>query len=167
LFKKPSNSVKKHPLRSADSVKKLLTGNHERTLRRAQPETRNPQSKGGFTLLEIMVAISIIAIVLVTVYRLHAQTLSMNYSARFYATAPMLAQKKIAEIESEGQKDMADDSGDFGDEFPGYSWRVAVDNVESETLGNVAENLKKIDILVTLNKDEFTYSVRNYKFLRD
>jgi general secretion pathway protein I len=79
----------------------------------------------------------------------------------------MLAQKKIAEIESEGQKDMADDSGDFGDEFPGYSWQVAVDNVESETLGNVAENLKKIDILVTLNKDEFTYSVRNYKFLRD
>jgi general secretion pathway protein I len=91
----------------------------------------------------------------------------MNYSARFYATAPMLAQKKMAEIESESQKDMADDSGYFGDEFPGYSWRVAVDNVESETLGGVAENLKKIDILVTLNNDEFTYSVRTYKFLRD
>ena len=65
-----------------------------------------------------MAAISIIAIVLVAVYRLHAQTLSMNYSARFYVTAPMLAQKKMVEIESGGQEDMLDDSGDFGEEFP-------------------------------------------------
>ena len=148
-------------------MKKLLIGNQRRTLRRAQAETRNPQSKAGFTLLEIMVAISIIAIVLVTVYRMHAQTLSMNYSARFYAIAPMLAQKKMVEIESEGQEDMADDSGDFGDEFPGYRWQVAIEDVESRALGGVAENLKKIDILVTLNNDEFTYSVRTYKFLQD
>lgn len=162
-----SGSVKKHPLRSADSVIKILTGNQTRTLRRSQPETRNPQSKAGFTLLEIMVAISIMAIVLVTVFRMHAQTLSMTYSARFYATSPLLAQKKMVEIESIGQQDMTDDSGDFGDEFPGYRWRVAVDDVESKALGGVAENLKKIDILVTLNNDEFTYSVRTYKFLQD
>ena len=162
-----SGSVKKHPLRSADSVKKILTGNQIRTIRRIRPDTRNPQSKAGFTLLEIMVAISIMAIVLVTVYRMHAQTLSMNYSARFYTTAPLLAQKKMVEIESKGQQDMTDDSGDFGDEFPGYRWQVAVDDVESKALGGVAENLKKIDILVTLNNDEFTYSVRTYKFLQD
>jgi len=162
-----SGSVKKHPLRSADSVIKILTGNQTRTLRRSQPETRNPQSKAGFTLLEIMVAISIMAIVLVTVFRMHAQTLSMTYSARFYATSPLLAQKKMVEIESIGQQDMTDDSGDFGDEFPGYRWRVAVDDFESKALGGVAENLKKIDILVTLNNDEFTYSVRTYKFLQD
>lgn len=162
-----SGSVKKHPLRSADSVIKILTGNRGRTLRRSQPETRNPQSKAGFTLLEIMVAISIMAIVLVTVFRMHAQTLSMTYSARFYATSPLLAQKKMVEIESKGQQDITDDSGDFGDEFPGYRWQVAVDDVESKALGSVAENLKKIDILVTLNNDEFTYSVRTYKFLQD
>ena len=146
---------------------KILTGNRGRTLRRSQPETQNPQSKAGFTLLEIMVAISIMAIVLVTVYRMHAQTLSMAYSARFYTTAPLLAQEKMVEIESKGQQDMTDDSGDFGDEFPGYRWQVAVDDVESKALGGVAENLKKIDILVTLNNDEFTYSVRTYKFLQD
>jgi general secretion pathway protein I len=162
-----SGSVKKHPLRSADSVKKILTGNQIRSIRRIRPDTGSPQSKAGFTLLEIMAAISIIAIVLVTVYRLHAQTLSMNYSARFYTTAPMLAQKKMVEIESEGREEMSDDSGDFGDEFPGYRWQVAVEDVESKALGNVAENLKKIDILITLNNDEFTYRVRTYKFLQD
>jgi general secretion pathway protein I len=162
-----SGSVKKHQLRSADSVIKILTGNRGRTLRRSQPETQNPQSKAGFTLLEIMVAISIMAIVLVTVFRMHAQTLSMTYSARFYATSPLLAQKTMVEIESKGQQDITDDSGDFGDEFPGYRWQVAVDDIESKALGGVAENLKKIDILVTLNNDEFTYSVRTYKFLQD
>ena len=167
MFVQRSGSVKKHPLRSAESVKKIFTGNLGRTLRRSQPETRNPQPEAGFTFLEIMVAISIMAIVLVTIYRLHAQTLSMNYSARFYTTAPLLAQKKMVEIESKGQQDMTDDSGDFGDEFPGYRWRVAVDDVESKALGGVAENLKKIDILVTLNNDEFTYSVRTYKFLQE
>jgi len=138
-----------------------------RSIRRVRPDTGRPQSKAGFTLLEIMAAISIIAIVLVTVYRLHAQTLSMNYSARFYTTAPMLAQKKMAEIELEGRENMSDDSGDFGDEFPGYRWQVAVEDVESKALGNVAENLKKIDILITLNNDEFTYRVRTYKFLQN
>ena len=159
MFVQRSGSVKKHPLRSAESVKKIFTGNLGRTLRRSQPETRNPQPEAGFTFLEIMVAISIMAIVLVTIYRMHAQTLSMNYSARFYTTAPLLAQKKMVEIESKGQQDMTDDSG--------YRWRVAVDDVESKALGGVAENLKKIDILVTLNNDEFTYSVRTYKFLQE
>ena len=148
-------------------MKKILAGNQIRSIRRVRPDTGRPQSKAGFTLLEIMAAISIIAIVLVTVYRLHAQTLSMNYSARFYTTAPMLAQKKMVEIESEGRENMSDDSGDFGDEFPGYRWQVAVEDVESKALGNVAENLKKIDILITLNNDEFTYRVRTYKFLQN
>jgi general secretion pathway protein I len=166
-FKQRSDSVIKHLLRSKDSVKKILSGNRRRATKRVQLDTRSPQSKAGFTLLEIMAAISIIAIVLVTVYRLHAQTLSMNYSARFYATAPMLAQKKMVEIESEGQEKLSDDSGEFGDEFPGYRWQIAVEDVESEALGNVAENLKKIDILVTLNNDEFAYRVRAYKFLQE
>jgi len=148
-------------------VKKIPAGNQIRSIRRVRSDTVRPQSKAGFTLLEIMAAISIIAIVLVTVYRLHAQTLSMSYSARFYTTAPLLAQKKMVEIESEGRENMSDDSGDFGDEFPGYRWQVAVEDVESKALGNAAENLKKIDILITLNNDEFTYRVRTYKFLQD
>jgi prepilin-type N-terminal cleavage/methylation domain-containing protein len=46
----------------------------------------------GFTLLEVMVAMAIMAIVLVSVYRMHSQTLTMNMAARFYTQAPMVAQ---------------------------------------------------------------------------
>ena len=123
--------------------------------------------KKGFTLLEVMVALSIIAIVLVSVYRMHAQTVSMNNEVRFYATAPMLAQIKMAEIESESLEDIGDDSGDYGDEFPDYRWNIVIDDVESTALGNIAKDLKKIDLLISFNNDEFTYSLRAYKYFKD
>ena len=129
-----------------------------------QHRTRNLQSDFGFTLLEIMVAVSIIAIVLVSIYKMQAQTISMNYEARFYATAPLLAQFKMTEQETKSLEDLTSDSGNFGDDFPGYSWSMAVDDVESEALGNTAKDLKKIDVTILLNDDEFTYSLRTYRF---
>ena len=123
--------------------------------------------KKGFTLLEVMVALSIIAIVLVSVYKLHAQTVSMNNEVRFYVTAPMLAQIKMAEIESESLEDIGDDSGDYGDEFPDYRWNIVIDDVESTALGNIAKDLKKIDLIISFNNDEFTYNLRAYKYFKD
>jgi general secretion pathway protein I len=147
----------------------IKTANHRqrRAMTAEQTAVRNPQPQRGFTLLEIMVALSIIAIVLVSVYRMHAQTVSMNNEVRFYATAPMLAQIKMAEIESESLKDMGDDSGDFGDEFPDYRWNIVIDDVESTALENMAKDLKKIDLLISSNNDAFTYSLRAYKYLKD
>jgi len=129
-----------------------------------QRQTRNLQSDFGFTLLEVMVAVSIIAIVLVSIYKMHAQTISMNYEARFYAHAPLLAQFKMAEQEIKSLEDLTGDSGNFGDDFPGYRWNVAIDDVESEALGDTAKDLKKIDVTVFLNNDEFTYSLRTYRY---
>jgi general secretion pathway protein I len=123
--------------------------------------------KKGFTLLEVMVALSIIAIVLVSVYKLHAQTVSMNNEVRFYVTAPMLAQIKMAEIESESLEDIGDDSGDYGDEFPDYRWNIVIDDVESTALGNIAKDLKKIDLIISFNNDEFTYNLRAYNYFKD
>jgi general secretion pathway protein I len=126
--------------------------------------TRNLQSDFGFTLLEIMVALSIIAIVLVSVYKMQAQTISMSLAARFYATAPLLAQSKMTEQETKSLEDLTSDSGNFDDDFPGYSWSMAVDDVESEALGTTAKDLKKIDVTIFLNNDKFTYSLRTYRF---
>ena len=132
-----------------------------------QTAAQGLQPQSGFTLLEIMAALSILAIVLVSVYKLHAQTVAMNNEVRFYATAPMLAQLKMAEVESESPEDLGDDSGDFGDEFPNYRWNIVIGDVESTALGNIAQDLKKIDLLISFNNNEFTYSLRNYKFLKD
>ena len=128
--------------------------------------TKTYRSRSGFTLLEIMVAVSIIAIVLVTVYRMHAQTISMNFISRFQTTAPMLAKRILTEVETKTLDDLADDSGDFGKDFSDYKWQVSVKEVESDALGEIAKDLKQIEITVSLNEDEDVYTIRSYRFFR-
>ncbi len=121
--------------------------------------------RDGFTLLEVMAAISIITIVLVAVYRLHAQTISMNEAVRFYTFAPILAQSRIGRISAGLNRDGFSNSGDFGENYPGYAWSVTIEEVASEALGNTAEDFKKIDVTVTYNEDEFTYHFRSYQMV--
>lgn len=121
----------------------------------------------GFTLLEVMAAISIMAIVLTAVFQLHIQTISMNNTARFYTTAPLLAQTRIAVLEISDDISEGTQSGDFGNDFPGYTWTVTIEQVEdeSEILGSTAQDLKKIDVSVDYNEGEFSYDFRTYRML--
>lgn len=120
----------------------------------------------GFTLMEVMVAVSLLAIVLVAVYRLHTQSISMNQSIQFYTMAPLLAQAKMSELERTPADDLNTDSGDFGDDVEGYSWEVVVEDVDSEPLGDVSERFKRIDLTVSFNDGVFGYGIRNYVLTR-
>ena len=124
-----------------------------------------PRGKAGFTLLEILVAMSIITFALIAIFKLYTQTISMNQLLSFNTTAPFLAQKKMAEQTSMSGKELSDNTGDFGEDFPGYTWAVSVEEVLSEVLET--EDLKKIDIRVSMNGDEHVYYHRRYRFLRD
>ena len=119
----------------------------------------------GFTLLEVCVAVFIIAIVLLAVYRLQSQTLLMNYSARFYTTAPLLAQIKLAEIDVNGLEDITGESGDFGQESPGYTWEISTDEVDLEALEKTTDALKRVDLKILLNGGELEYSLQTYRYL--
>jgi general secretion pathway protein I len=121
----------------------------------------------GFTLLEVMIALAVMSIVLVSVYRMHSQSLTMNTAARFYTLAPLLAQNKMAELEALSSDGFPDNSGDFGEQYPGYSWRSSVADVSSEVLGEVANDLKRIDLTVSYNADQFSYNLRTYRFQRE
>lgn len=133
--------------------------------------TKRPSPEGiliprGFTLIEVIAAMAIMAIVLLAVYRLHAQTISMSGAARFYTIAPLLAQTRLATFDTE--PDSRDSgTGDFGTDYPGYAWQVTVEDTTSEYLGEIAENLKKIDIVISLNENESTYRLRTYRLLPD
>ena len=48
--------------------------------------------RGGFTLLEVMIAMAILAITLVAVYQSQSQSISMAGNSRFLTTASLLAQ---------------------------------------------------------------------------
>ena len=122
--------------------------------------------KSGFTLLEVITAVAIMSIVLVSVYKLHSQSIAMNTEARFYTQAPMLAQGKLAELETSTENEIADDSGEFGENFPRYTWSVTVDSVDTEALGEISEDLQRIDVTVFYNNDEYVYRFRTYRFNR-
>jgi len=121
----------------------------------------------AFTLLEVMVAVSIMAIVLIAVYRMQAQTIAMSNASRFYTTAPLLAQSKIAELGIISSVELGGGSGDFGEDFPGYTWNLEIEEMESEVLGSYAKDLKRIDVSVNFNEGEFVYGFRTYKFLEE
>jgi general secretion pathway protein I len=118
----------------------------------------------AFTFLEVMIALSIIAIVLVSVYRLQSQTILMSLRSRFDTIAPLLAQQKLSEIEMDphGAKS---DAGSFEDSFPGYQWRVSVADTKSEMLGTFSENMKQIDVEITFQEGENVYNLRAYRLI--
>lgn len=121
---------------------------------------------GGFTLLEVMVSLSIIAIALLAVYGNYSHTIAMNIDQQFNTTAPQLAARVAAEFENREPDDLSDESGDFGPAFDGYQWAVAIEPVTSEVLGSLAEDLYSLDIRVTFNNAAKIYQCKTLRFLR-
>ncbi len=119
----------------------------------------------GFTLLEVMVAIALIAIALTAVLGSQSQSVSLAGEARFSTTAALLAQSKLAQIELRDPEDLTSDSGDFDEDFPGYTWRVRVSNVMLDRPENVSDHLKQVDLTIVWGEDEkYQYGLRVYRF---
>ncbi len=102
---------------------------------------RKKPVEDGFTLLEVMLAMSILAIALVAVFQSQSQSISMMARSRFDSAAPLLAQAKMAEIEAISSADVTSDSGDFGDDYPGYSWSF-------EIMGTEIPGVEKVEVAV-------------------
>lgn len=126
------------------------------------------RSNRGFTLLEVMVAMGIMAIVLISVYRLQSQTIVMSAESRFYTQASLLARSALVRLEQSTEREMISGEGDFGREFPGYQWKITVEDAPSEALGpELSREIKRIDVRVTLNEGEYSYEFRTYRFKRE
>jgi general secretion pathway protein I len=109
------------------------------------------------------VAVAVISIVLLAVYRLHSQTLLMNQSAQFYSLAPLLAQEKLAELAIAEDIDLLEQKGAFGENYPGYGWEFSTEVVTPESLEHTADRFRRIDLKLTFNEDELSYNVRTYR----
>jgi type II secretion system protein I len=111
----------------------------------------------GFTLLEFMIALSIIASVIITVL------VSINYNIKLVndntdiITAVILGREKMEEIRFFGITDKRD--GDFGDDYPQLSWRLNVEDTQFK-------NLKRLDVRVLFGgKKELSYV--SYRIIKD
>lgn len=115
-------------------------------------------------------ALAILATTLTVIYQLHGQTMMISSNARFYNLAPMLAQAKLSELEQSTYKELAESSGDFGEDYPGFQWSVRIEDVTSDLLESLLEakpyHFTRIEIVVS-NDDESTYDLRTYRFFAD
>jgi general secretion pathway protein I len=139
---------------------------HLRTQYQAPSAEEAPllKSRHGFTLLEIMVAVAIVAIALSAVYKLYSQAFAMNQSSRFYNTAILLAETKLAELSALPPKDLGSDAGSFEDAHADYSWEVTVTPVEAESIALSEQALHQIDIVISHEGQGESFSLRTYRF---
>ncbi len=89
----------------------------------------------GFTLLEVMVAVAILAIALVTLLGSQSRSLSVDEVARFQTRAALLARDRMTLLLLEDPAGLGSDEGDFGDRAPGYFWRLETRSVGGEESG--------------------------------
>lgn len=87
------------------------------------------KNNSAFTMIEVMAAMLILALVCVAYSENQVGAISLVKSTRYRDIAVMLASQKMAElnfrVQSKGIEDLKDEEkGDFdGEKFEGYSWR--------------------------------------------
>ncbi|MFW6080554.1 MAG: type IV pilus modification PilV family protein [Desulfosalsimonas sp.] len=119
--------------------------------------------QNGFTLLEVLVALSIIAIALVSVIRLQSQTIGMCEAVKFYSLAPSLAQAKITDAIMDPEDYRGGASGVFGNDHPGYSWHVEISENQPEPGDNPGLLLAEIKTRVIADGSrEMSYTVSRH-----
>lgn len=92
-------------------------------------EGRSPQ---GFTLLEVLISLAIIAIVLITCLSSQNQSIRLYHLSRDMTIATILARQKMGEIELAEFPELGEEEGDFQNTFPGFAWRRRVSETPFE-----------------------------------
>ncbi len=140
----------------------MVSDNHHRRRPGLGPK-RKPED--GFTLMEVMVALSVVAIALMAIYRMHTQTLFMDARGRFDTVATLLARQKLADLETIKLEDFSGDSGDFGNAHPGYAWQILTEDVSSDLLKEDGPTLKRITVTISFNGEESVFNLTTYRHL--
>jgi general secretion pathway protein I len=112
----------------------------------------------GFTLIEVMIAMAILAAVLVVVFQLQSQSISMSTDSRFMTTAALLAQSKMAEVEAGSIVETSSKDGDFGTDFPDYTWHLDIGDTQIPRFRRIEITIKN-DLFINRG----TYSLVLYK----
>lgn len=82
--------------------------------------------RGGFTFIELLATMAMLAIALPSIMDGISLSLATANFARSQAQAASLCQSKLQELLAAGQWQQAQQSGDCGEEYPGFSWTATV-----------------------------------------
>lgn len=103
-------------------------------------------SNSGFTLLEVMVAIAILATSMVVLLQVHGSAINLSDSSRKMSIAASLSRDMMTEFEMQGFPSPGSENGDFEKWYPSlypdYRWEIEV--LESMFWQNVREVYVKV-----------------------
>ena len=120
---------------------------NRRRIFNSQSAIRNPQSN-GFTLLEVMVAVAILAMVLVTLLAVKNRSTEDVMFADHITTATLLAKRVMTDTLSSGQLKKTEDQGEFNeDEFKDYTWQKTIAPMQLEGVGGIAIMKVRVAVL--------------------
>ncbi len=93
----------------------------------------NRRRTRGFTLLEVMVAMAILATVMIVLLENHGASVRMTEKSRQVSIAINLAKDLMTDLETEGWPEIGEYSGDFNELYPGlypgFRWeREVIEN---------------------------------------
>jgi len=91
---------------------------------------RAPQQK-GFTLLEVMIALAIISIALISLLSLATSSINVNARLQKITQATLLAQEKMTDVEANirnSSTESSDEEGEFNEPFVEFRWRTAFED---------------------------------------
>jgi general secretion pathway protein I len=85
---------------------------------------RHGRGRGGFTLPEVLATLLLVAIVLPSVMQGISLATAAAGTARQRSEATALAESKLNELTATSQWQSGGLSGDFGPDWPGYTWQA-------------------------------------------
>ncbi|HEY1786531.1 MAG TPA: prepilin-type N-terminal cleavage/methylation domain-containing protein [Verrucomicrobiae bacterium] len=94
-------------------------------------------SQAGFSLIEVIVAILILGVALVTLTEGVTSALTSSKTSELQTTAAMLASGQIETLRATGDYPDGETEGDFGDEFPQYRWAQTIGDTDVSGLHDV------------------------------
>jgi general secretion pathway protein I len=102
------------------------------------------QREPGFSLLEVMVALAILATAFTAVLKLHSDAMDLVIAGRTRTQGAALAQYKLTEIELGGLEALEFQSGEFGELAPQYAWDVDIEPTPLESWTKVTVTVRNI-----------------------
>jgi len=123
------------------------------------PEIRKSKFRAttGFTLLEVLVAMAILSITLVALSRSQSQSISVTGESRAMTTLSLLANSKMAEVESRESLVNGNETGDFGKDFSNLAWQIKVAD-------SGVPYLKRIEVTTQDKRGSKGYQLVLYKY---
>jgi general secretion pathway protein I len=114
----------------------------------------------GFTLIEVLIAMVMVVVGMVLLSQAFSAGLRAVSVADRSSQAQLLAEQKISELEVLSFSSLQTDSGDFGDDYPDYTWQTEVSSTD-------LDNMKKVILTVSWTHENTARSIVITRYFTD